>query len=70
LIGATIESFVQSKGFKVCPLFIGHGVGHIFHQPPPILHTFNQFNLTMKPGMTFTIEPVVMEGPSTDVDLW
>ena len=37
-IGATIQDYVESKGFSVVKDFCGHGIGTIFHKFPNILH--------------------------------
>ena len=62
-IGATIQKYVESKGFSVVRDFCGHGVGKNFHEEPNILHygetgTGNK----LKTGMIFTIEPMINEG--------
>lgn len=38
-IGLTIEKFAKKNGISVCPDFTGHGVGHLLHMPPMVLHT-------------------------------
>ena len=40
--------------------FCGHGVGRLFHEPPNILH-YGQpgEGLEIKPGMIFTVEPMI-----------
>ena len=62
-IGATIQEYVETKGFSVVRDFCGHGIGKIFHHPPNILH-YGKRNTgsELKVGMTFTIEPMVNEG--------
>ena len=62
-IGHEIQSYVEEKGFSVVRDFCGHGIGTNFHQEPNILHygskdTGNE----LKPGMTFTIEPMINAG--------
>ena len=37
-IGATIQEYVEKKGFSVVRDFCGHGIGTVFHEPPNILH--------------------------------
>jgi len=68
-IGKTVTRVAADHGFKVCPMFTGHGIGKCFHEPPQILHTDNNRAGVMKPGMTFTIEPVLVEG-SPEVEFW
>jgi len=62
-IGYEIQSFVEEKGFSVVKDFCGHGIGTVFHEPPNILH-YGKKNVGMeiKPGMTFTIEPMINAG--------
>ncbi len=62
-IGYEIQSFVEEKGFSVVKDFCGHGVGTKFHEPPNILHYGNKNSgIELKPGMTFTIEPMINAG--------
>ena len=62
-IGYEIQSFVEEKGFSVVKDFCGHGISTTFHEPPNILH-YGKKNIGMdlKPGMTFTIEPMINAG--------
>jgi len=62
-IGYEIQSYVEGKGFSVVRDFCGHGISTIFHEPPNILH-YGKKNtgLELKPGMTFTIEPMINIG--------
>ena len=62
-IGYEIQSYVEEKGFSVVKDFCGHGVSTKFHEPPNILHygTKNT-GMELKPGMTFTIEPMINAG--------
>ena len=62
-IGYEIQSYVEDKGFSVVRDFCGHGIGAIFHEPPNILH-YGKKNtgIELKPGMTFTIEPMINAG--------
>jgi len=63
VIGDAIEGHAEKHGFSVCPSFIGHGIGKYFHGRPNVWHTRKQRQLeVMEPGMTFTIEPILMEG--------
>ena len=62
-IGHAIQSFVEAKGYSVVRDFCGHGIGQNFHAPPNILH-FGEAGSgeTLRPGMFFTIEPMVNAG--------
>ena len=62
-IGHEIQSYVEEKGFSVVRDFCGHGISTSFHESPNILHygTKNT-GMELKPGMTFTIEPMINAG--------
>jgi methionyl aminopeptidase len=62
-IGHEIQSYVEEKGFSVVRDFCGHGISTTFHEPPNVLHygTKNT-GIDLKPGMTFTIEPMINAG--------
>jgi len=62
-IGFVISRYAKSKGFSVVYEFCGHGVGVDFHEEPQVDHTSRRnTGPIMKPGMTFTIEPMINEG--------
>jgi methionyl aminopeptidase len=62
-IGHTIQSYVEEKGFSVVRDFCGHGISTTFHEPPNILHYGSKnTGIEIKPGMTFTIEPMINAG--------
>ena len=62
-IGATIQNYVEQEGFSVVRDFCGHGIGKVFHQEPNILHYGKKgTGAKLKPGMIFTIEPMINEG--------
>ena len=62
-IGYEIQSFVEDNDFSVVRDFCGHGISTIFHEHPNILH-YGKKNTGMdvRPGMTFTIEPMINAG--------
>ena len=62
-IGCAIQEHVEKKGFSVVRDFCGHGIGKVFHKHPNILH-YGKKNtgITIKPGMAFTIEPMINFG--------
>ncbi len=62
-IGFEIQSYVEERGFSVVKDFCGHGISNVFHEPPNVLHygKKNSGN-ELKPGMTFTIEPMINVG--------
>ena len=62
-IGATIQNYVESKGFSVVQDFCGHGTGQSFHKEPNILHYGKKgTGEKIKAGMIFTVEPMINLG--------
>ncbi len=62
-IGAAIQAYAESEGFSVVRDFVGHGVGRIFHAAPQIPHYGTRGKgKKFRPGMVFTIEPMINEG--------
>ena len=62
-IGSTIQMYVEKEGFSVVRDFCGHGIGKVFHKEPNILHYGKKgMGPKLKPGMIFTIEPMINEG--------
>jgi len=62
-IGAAIQSYAESQRCSVVRDFCGHGVGRVFHDRPNILHYGNPGEgPELKPGMIFTIEPMINLG--------
>jgi methionyl aminopeptidase len=62
-IGAAIQEYVEGQGCSVVRDFVGHGIGRNFHEDPQVQH-YGKRNTgeRMKPGMVFTIEPMVNFG--------
>ncbi|MGL5719203.1 MAG: type I methionyl aminopeptidase [Alphaproteobacteria bacterium] len=64
-IGHAIQSYAESERFSVVRDFCGHGIGRVFHGEPEILHYGQKGQgVTLKPGMFFTIEPMLNAGKS------
>ena len=62
-IGFAIQTFAEKQGFSIVREFCGHGVGQKFHEEPQVLHYGRPGTLEeLKPGMTFTIEPMINAG--------
>ena len=62
-IGWAIQSYVESMRCSVVRDFCGHGLGQVFHDNPNILHFGRKGEGdVLKPGMFFTIEPMVNLG--------
>ena len=67
-IGNIIEKFAHARGYSVCDRFIGHGIGREFHYAPQVFHVRNDESTIMKPGMIFTIEPILNQGSGEVVE--
>jgi len=62
-IGYKIKNYAKNKNFSVVKEFCGHGIGKKFHTPPSVLHYGNKGEgIKLKPGMIFTIEPMINVG--------
>jgi methionyl aminopeptidase len=62
-IGAAIQVFAEAERCSVVRDFCGHGLGRVFHDRPNILHYGEPGEgVTLKPGMLFTIEPMINLG--------
>ncbi|MBV9387953.1 MAG: type I methionyl aminopeptidase [Chroococcidiopsidaceae cyanobacterium CP_BM_ER_R8_30] len=62
-IGAAIQEYAESQGFSVVRDFVGHGVSNIFHTAPQVPHYGTRGKgKRLRPGMVFTIEPMINEG--------
>ena len=62
-IGAAIQDYAESERCSVVRDFCGHGLGRLFHDEPNILHYGRRGEgVLLKPGMFFTIEPMINLG--------
>jgi len=62
-IGAAIQSYAEGERCSVVRDFCGHGLGQVFHDRPNILHYGSEGEgPVLKPGMLFTIEPMINTG--------
>tara|TARA_B110000116_G_scaffold261703_1_gene266188 strand:- start:349 stop:1149 length:801 start_codon:yes stop_codon:yes gene_type:complete len=62
-VGYEIQKYAESKNYSVVRDFCGHGIGKQFHTPPSVLHYGNLGEGPLiKPGMFFTIEPMINIG--------
>ena len=62
-IGAAIQAYAESHGFSVVRDFVGHGISNVFHTAPQIPHYGKRGKgKRIRPGMVFTIEPMINEG--------
>jgi methionyl aminopeptidase len=66
VVGEAIQPFAAEHGFSVVQKYTGHGIGKVFHKDPPIPHmTFDSSAVKLpplRPGMAFTIEPMINAG--------
>ncbi len=62
-IGHAIQQHAEQHHFSVVREYCGHGIGAEFHEPPQVLHYGSPGEgEVLKPGMTFTIEPMINAG--------
>ncbi|MBM5571016.1 MULTISPECIES: type I methionyl aminopeptidase [Deefgea] len=62
-IGAAIQKYAEKAGYSVVREFCGHGIGAVFHEEPQVLHYGKAgTGVELKPGMIFTIEPMINAG--------
>ena len=62
-IGHAIQTYAEANRCSVVRDFCGHGLGRLFHDAPNILHYGEPgTGVELKPGMFFTIEPMLNLG--------
>ncbi|HVV79225.1 MAG TPA: type I methionyl aminopeptidase [Pseudolabrys sp.] len=62
-IGYAIQTFVEAQHMSVVRDFCGHGLGRLFHDEPNIVHVGRPGEgVVLKPGMFFTVEPMINLG--------
>ena len=62
-IGHAIQSFAEAERCGVVRDFCGHGLGRVFHDTPNVLHYGRPGDgAELRPGMFFTIEPMINLG--------
>jgi methionyl aminopeptidase len=62
-IGYAIQTYAEAERCSVVRDFCGHGLGQLFHDEPNILHYGQRGEgVVLKPGMFFTIEPMINLG--------
>ncbi len=62
-VGAAIEALARAHGCDVVREFGGHGIGRRMHMPPHVSHHGPAGRgPRLRPGMTFTIEPMITIG--------
>ncbi len=62
-VGHAIQTYVEQHRFSVVRDFCGHGIGRRFHEAPNVLHFGRPGEgPVLRPGMFFTVEPMVNAG--------
>ena len=62
-IGYAIQTHAQAERYSIVRDFCGHGLGRVFHDAPSVMHYGEPGDgLRLKPGMFFTIEPMINQG--------
>ncbi len=62
-VGHAIQAFVESHHYSVVREYCGHGIGRVYHEDPQVLHYGEPgVGIELRPGMTFTIEPMINAG--------
>ena len=62
-IGHAIQTHAEGQRFSVVRDFCGHGLGKVFHDAPSILHYGKPGKgIALRPGMFFTVEPMINAG--------
>jgi methionyl aminopeptidase len=62
-IGHAIQTYAEAERCSVVRDFCGHGLGRVFHDAPNVLHYGRKGEgIELRPGMFFTIEPMINAG--------
>jgi methionyl aminopeptidase len=62
-IGHVIQQHAEEHDLSVVREYCGHGIGREFHEEPQVLHYGRPgTGIELRPGMTFTIEPMINAG--------
>jgi methionyl aminopeptidase len=62
-IGAVIQRHAEANRYGVVREFCGHGLGRLFHDAPEVIHAARAgTGPELRPGMFFTIEPMINLG--------
>ena len=62
-VAHAIQSFAEKHRYGVVREFCGHGIGRLFHDAPEVVHAGRPgTGPELRPGMFFTIEPMINIG--------
>lgn len=62
-VGYAIQKYAEELGYGVVREFQGHGIGRKFHTAPDVPHFGKRgTGVRLRPGMSFTIEPMINVG--------
>jgi len=63
-LAGAVQDHVEAHGFAVVEDFTGHGVGRNLHEEPSVFNyrTRDLPNVTLRPGMTLAVEPILNAG--------
>lgn len=62
-VGAVMEEMAKENRYSVVRDYCGHGIGRVFHDQPNVLnYGIRGTGVVLKPGMVFTVEPMVNIG--------
>lgn len=68
-ISRAVQTFVEANGYNVTRELVGHGIGNVLHDDPPVpnfvpllLHRASYPNIKLQKGLAIAIEPMVHLG--------
>lgn len=63
-MSTAVQSFAEGAGYSVVREYIGHGIGRDLHEDPQVVYADQPSGtgFRFEPGMTITIEPILVDG--------
>ena len=69
-VGFAIQTVAEKTGYSVVLDYCGHGIGMVYHEEPQVTHYGRPGQgIVLKPGMLFTIEPMINAGKAATREL-
>ena len=69
-VGFAIQTIAEKAGYSVVLDYCGHGIGMVYHEEPQVAHYGRPGQgVVLKPGMLFTIEPMINAGKAATKEL-